>query len=131
MYTDPPLPAHFPSPLRTGGWAALLSEHPDRTFGGTLLHIIQYGARFGYCGFKQSIVSLNLASGLANLSLDVAKQLSQGRIMLVSAHTLANWLAPPLIRSPLGLLPKENGGRRRIHRLSYPPGSSRNDHIPS
>lgn len=32
--------------------------------------------------------------------------------------------------SPLGLVPKHDGGWRRIHKLSYPPGSSVNESIP-
>ena len=37
----------------------------------------------------------------------------------------------PFISSPLGLVPKHDGGRRRIHHLSHPEGGSVNDHIPS
>jgi hypothetical protein len=37
----------------------------------------------------------------------------------------------PFICSPLGLVPKGTGGWRRIHHLSYPRGSSVNDHIPA
>ena len=36
----------------------------------------------------------------------------------------------PFISSPLGLVPKPNGGLRRIHHLSHPQGSSVNDFIP-
>jgi hypothetical protein len=37
----------------------------------------------------------------------------------------------PFLCSPLGLVPKGSGGWRRIHHLSYPRGSSVNDHIPA
>ena len=38
--------------------------------------------------------------------------------------------APPFISSPLGLVPKSDGGWRRIHDLSFPRGKSVNDGIP-
>jgi hypothetical protein len=133
IYTDPPLPVHSPSPLHVSGWATLLSQHPDRLFVDTLLHIIQYGARIGYCGPRQSIISPNLTSATAapsTLSNDIARELSHRRIMQVPAPDTT---APdaPFICSPLGLVPKGSGGWRRIHHLSYPRGSSVNDHIPA
>ena len=38
--------------------------------------------------------------------------------------------APPFISSPLGLVPKHDGGWRRIHHLSFPDRRSVNDNIP-
>ena len=35
----------------------------------------------------------------------------------------------PFFCSPLGIIPKHDGGRRRIHHLSYPEGLSVNDFI--
>jgi hypothetical protein len=130
IYTDPPLSVHLPSPLHIAGWSALLSQHPDRLFVDTLLHIIQYGARIGYCGPRQSIISSNLTSATADpstLSLDIARERSHQRIMQVPAPAPATHF----ICSPLGLVPKGSGGWRRIHHLSYPRGSSVNDHIPA
>jgi hypothetical protein len=138
IYTNPPLPVYLPSPLHIPGWTALLSQHPDRLFVDTLLHIIQYGARIGYCGPRQSIISPNLTSATADpstLSLDIARELSHHRIMQVPAPntTAPDTTAPdtPFICSPLGLVPKGSGGWRRIHHLSYTRGSSVNDHIPA
>ena len=37
--------------------------------------------------------------------------------------------APPFISSPLGLVPKHDGGFRKIHHLSYPSGDSVNDYV--
>jgi hypothetical protein len=88
IYTDPPLPVRFPSPLHIAGWSELLSQHHDRLFVDTLLHIIQYGARIGYCGPRQSIISSNLTSATADpstLSLDIARELSHHRILRVPA----------------------------------------------
>ena len=39
-------------------------------------------------------------------------------------------LSIPFILSPLGLVPKHDGGFRHIHHLSHPKGRSVNDHIP-
>jgi hypothetical protein len=61
------------------------------------------------------------------LSLDIAREQSHKRIMQVPAPTSATHF----ICSPLGLVPKGSGGWRRIHHLSYPRGSSVNDHIPA
>jgi hypothetical protein len=130
IYTDPPLPVSSPSPLHTSGWAALLSQHPDRLFVNTLLHIIQYGTRIGYCGPHQSIISPNLTSATADpstLSLDIARERSHQRIMQVPTPASATHF----ICSPLGLVPKGRGDWRRIHHLSYPRGISINDHIPA
>jgi hypothetical protein len=130
IYTDPPLPVSSPSPLHTSGWAALLFQHPDRLFVNTLLHIIQYGTRIGYCGPHQSIISPNLTSATADpstLSLDIARERSHQRIMQVPTPASATHF----ICSPLGLVPKGSGDWRRIHHLSYPRGSSINDHIPA
>jgi hypothetical protein len=74
IYTDPSLPVCYPSPLRTSGWSELLSQHPDRLFVDTLLHIIQYGARIGYCGPRQSIISSNLTSATADPSTFISKK---------------------------------------------------------
>jgi hypothetical protein len=38
--------------------------------------------------------------------------------------------ATGIVTSPLGLVPKHDGGHRRIHDLSFPPGTSINDGIP-
>jgi hypothetical protein len=109
IYTDPALPVCFPSPLHIAGWSELLAQHPDRLFVDTLLHIIQYGARIGYCGPRQSIISSNLTSATADpstLSLDIARERSHQRIMQVPAPASATHF----ICSPLGLVPKGSGG---------------------
>jgi hypothetical protein len=131
-YTDPPIPIHHPGPLRLTEWAALLEQHPDRTFVNTLLHIIQYGACIGYCGPDQFILSSNLTSANndpATLSHNITTELSHNRIMQVpDPRADPN---KPFICSPLGLVPKSSGGWRRIHHLSYPRGHSVNDYIPN
>jgi hypothetical protein len=101
VYTDPPIPIHFPSRLSPAGWAALLPEHPDGLVVNARLEIIQHGARIGYCGPRQSVVSPNLTSATADpspMSLDIARELSHQRIMQVPARQI---FTPPLAKFPV------------------------------
>jgi len=89
--------------------------------------ILKHGAQIGYSGPLQHILSKNLSSAsLAPHIIDrqVTADLQHGRISL---HTGS----APFISSPLGLVPKGNGGWRRIHHLSFPTQLSVNDHIPA
>ena len=104
-----------------------MANHPDRTYTQTIIDIITYGAKVGYTGPHQLIISDNLAS--ANeapevLTNDLEEQIASNRLEKV------NNIPSCFICSPLGLVPKANGGWRRIHHLSYPESSSVNDHIP-
>ena len=47
----------------------------------------------------------------------------------LSSHRVQLFSGPAFV-SPLGLVPKHDGGWRRIHDLSWPPGRSVNDSIP-
>ena len=114
-------------PLRWEGWKNWLQKHPDHLYREVALDIIRYGARLGYAGPKQKILSDNLSS--ANdaptvLSEDLQHQIRQGRV------TKLDVLPEHFISSPLGLEPKPNGKWRRIHHLSHPRGRSVNCHIP-
>lgn len=55
------------------------------------------------------------------ISAKLAEDLNLGRIRLTSR---------PSFVSPLGLVPKHDGGWRRIHDLSWPPGQGFNQSIP-
>lgn len=108
------------------GWKDALQNHPDRGYQKTIAGIISHGARIGYRGPDQRILSDNLASAKSDpetLTQDLAEQVRHGRIEKVEQ--------PPtrFISSPLGLAPKSNGKWRRIHHLSFPAGKSVNDHI--
>ena len=114
-------------PLRRKGWEKYLIKHPDRIYANTLLDIISFGAKIGYTGPDQFIISKNLVSANeapATLDKDLAVQIEKDRVVKLTA--------PPakFISSPLGLAPKPNGEWRRIHHLSHPRDHSVNDYIP-
>lgn len=115
-------------PLKLKGWKKHLSAHPDTLYTQTILDIILYGAKIGYIGPDQLILSQNLSS--ANNAPDIiAKDLE--RQVLMDRVTKLTFLPFKFICSPLGLVPKSHSkGWRRIHHLSYPEGRSVNDFIP-
>lgn len=122
--TLPPL-QKSPSPLYTPAWEFLLQPYP-----GELRVLIQgmltYGCQIGYVGPEQFHISKNLRT--ARLAPDVI----QGKIqqdLRLQRVTLCSG-TPPFMCSPLGLVPKHDGGWRRIHHLSHPRGTSVNDYIP-
>jgi len=89
--------------------------------------ILTFGARLGYQGPEQFILSRNLPIELSDhdvLDKKAAADLAAGLIAPITPDY-------PCIVSPLGVVPKGDGGRRRIHHLSYPEGESVNDFIPA
>lgn len=90
--------------------------------------IIRFGAELGYEEPPDAfILSSSLASALedpAIIDQKLTEDLAMSRVVEVKRST------PPFICSPLGLVPKHDGGWRRIHHLSYPLGNSVNNYIP-
>lgn len=89
------------------------------------------GFRIPYQGERNFRLSNNLPSFEKNKSVGLQKisqELCTGRIA-------GPFSSPPFTNlqvSPLGIVPKKNPGEfRMIHHLSYPKGSSINDHIPA
>jgi hypothetical protein len=122
--------SHHLGPLKVPGWEYWLQRHPDPGFRNSLADIITFGAKIGYTGPPQYILSENLTSALNDpdtLSNDIQKKAATKEIRCVSQTSPP---APPFISSPLGLTPKSDGTWRRIHHLSAPRGSSVNDYIP-
>ena len=114
-------------PLILAGWKKHLETHPDNVYKQAIFDIIRYGAKIGYTGPEQFILSPNLLSAKEApdiLTKDVEKQRDKGRL------TRVDILPSKFISSPLGLVPKSNGTWRRIYHLSHPEGSSVNDFIP-
>ena len=104
-----------------------LQNHPDRYYCQSIFGIIQSGARIGYMGPDQHILSENLSSATEDpttLTKDLEKQIANDRVTPIATP----WKS--FISSPLGLVPKPDGGWRRIHHLSFPKGLSVNCHIP-
>lgn len=110
------------------GWEWWLKDHPDFTYVKTLTAILRKGAKIGYRGPLLDHRSKNHLSALAApdlLTADLQKQLQHDRLARVDPET-----EPRFVCSPLGLVPKHDGGWRRIHDLSFPYGNSVNDGIP-
>ena len=123
---EPPLAQ--PGPLVAERWLHYLHYHPDKLFKRTLAGIIMCGAKIGYSGPSHRLI-LNKSHPSALqapeiLLRDLEKQRLHDRITQVIGQPIA-----PFISSPLGLVPKHDGGWRRIHDLSFPPGASVNDGI--
>jgi hypothetical protein len=105
-------------------WKNLLLSYPG-VLGENITGILTYGCQLGYIGPGQFLLSTNLNSAklapeLITLQLHADLQLRRVR------HVRPTF---PFISSPLGLVPKHDGGYRRIHHLSHPRGSSVNDYI--
>jgi Reverse transcriptase (RNA-dependent DNA polymerase) len=110
------------------GWRQWLRDHPDRNFVHLLCEAITQGVKVGYCGPSQHILGIPHPSAAAApeiLTADIQKQMDHDRITRLPHPPQSHFIS-----SPLGLVPKADGGWRRIHDLSYPRGRSVNDHIP-
>lgn len=90
--------------------------------------ILRFGVELGYKGPRDVLIlSKNLVSAMEDPSIidnKLEEDLRLRRIVPVPNPSI------PFISSPLGLVPKHDGGFRRIHHLSHPKGRSVNDHIP-
>ncbi len=90
--------------------------------------ILRFGAEIGYKGPQNVLIlSENLASAIEDPSIinnKLAEDIQLRRVISVPTPIA------PFISSPLGLVPKYDGGFRQIHHLSHPKGKSVNDHIP-
>ena len=116
-------------PLKPGGFEHWLRNHPDLAYKNTLIDIIRFGAKIGYTGPPQHIITGNAASVSKApdiLTSEIAKRATLKQIEEIPAKNLPE----KFISSPLSLTPKSGGRWRRIHNLSLPHGRSVNDHIP-
>lgn len=115
-----------PSPLIPQAWAEALRHYPG-DLGITISGILRFGAAIGYNGEPNPLIlSDNLVSAQDDPSVlqeGLDRDLSLGRVSPCQPTR-------PFICSPQGLVPKKDGGFRRIHHLSHPAGSSVNDGIP-
>ena len=112
-----------PSPLRIQAWAALLEDYPGH-LPSILVGILTFGCEIGSNLSLRARNCKNLISCLKDpgiISQKIAEDLALGRIRVALS---------PIVTSPLGLVPKSDGGWRRIHNLSSPIGDSVNCHIP-
>jgi len=93
-----------------------------------LCEAIIRGVKIGYYGPSQYILGVPHPSAAAApeiLTADIQKQMDHGRLDRLPQPPQSHFIS-----SPLGLVPKADGGWRRIHDLSYPRGCLVNDYIP-
>ncbi len=119
--SKPPL-TNSPSPLKPKAWADLLARYP----GSLQIHlpmVLRFGEELGYEGLDAFILSDNLASTLEDLTIieeKLQENLASGRVTPVHQPSRS------FIISQLDLIPKHDGGTRRIHHLPHPHGESVN-----
>ena len=107
-----------------------LATHPNRNFVYNLLSMLKEGARIGYTGPRSDRVSPNLISAAQHpevVSLNLQKEIALGRVA-------GPYPSPPLPKfqcHSVGVIPKKHSTEwRTIYHLSFPQGTSINDHIP-
>ena len=107
-----------------------LATHPNRNFVYNLLSTLKEGARIGYTGPRSDQVSPNLISAAQHpevVSLNLQKEIGLGRVA-------GPYPSPPLPKfqcHSVGVIPKKHSTEwRTIYHLSFPQGTSINDHIP-
>ena len=122
-----------PCPLNQTGWKRLTQEYPDKLVIATLLGICQFGCRIGYEASRQKpTIHANLSTAQAEphvVSAEIQIELRKHRLKKYSSIVA---LPQHYTASPLGLIDKSDGTKRRIHHLSYPPAdeSAINNGIP-
>jgi len=112
-----------PSPLIIQAWGRHLSLYPGN-LQRNIIGILKFGCQIGADLEIELLSQKNQASTAANtvlISEKISADLDIGRIAMATS---------PVMSSPLGLVPKADGGWRRIHNLSSPSGRSVNDSIP-
>ncbi|KAF2730786.1 hypothetical protein EJ04DRAFT_579640 [Polyplosphaeria fusca] len=115
-----------PSPLPPEAWRYALRKYPG-DLPVVLSNILTFGAQIGHPGFNVCQVFDNLKTAKEDPAV-IQKQLDNDLALgRVSPHTDPH----RIFASPLGLVPKPDGGWRRIHHLSHPRGDSVNDQISS
>jgi hypothetical protein len=116
-----------PSPLKIATWREPLRSYPG-DLPVALIGILESGALIGYEGPPQKIISKNHTT--VNLAPSEITDKLQADLAAIIAIFPSQHPTSQLISSPLELVPKHDGGLRRIHDLSYPLGRSVNAHIP-
>lgn len=117
-----------PSPINVENLVNLLDKYPNKDDAALLKNGFTNGFRLNYSGnsFQSDVKNLKSAYLHSNeLNEKISKELKLG-------HIIGPFNEPPLDNfkvSPVGLVPKSDGGWRLITHLSYPYGGSVNDGI--
>jgi hypothetical protein len=114
-----------PSQLSVDGWAVALRGYPGN-LPSTIHNILTFGARIGYTGSQKLMLSKNLSSANKDPATITTQLQKDWDLQRVSLHSGVS----PFCSSPLGLVPKGDGGWRRIHTSCTRNGDSVNDWIP-
>lgn len=115
-----------PGLLSIKGQKTWLKNYLDKTYQEKILSIIICGAKIGYCGPKQKIISDNLPLATNDpdtLTADLKNQIAADQLTKVSD------MEDYFIFFLLGLAPKSNSKWRQIHHLLYPHNYSVNCYI--
>src|SRR6185437_10828137 len=104
-------------------WRDLLAPYPGN-LGELCVGILTFGASIGCLLPPSPRSARNYKIDVPELFSDkIRSDLAQGRIQIVNDPV-------QVVVSPLGLVPKHDGGWRRIHDLSWPEGKGVNSSIP-
>ena len=116
--------------LKPDAWWELGKEYPEKEVVHAIVGMARFGARIGFGGSREGQhISKNLATAdeLPDiLNEDIQEQKRNDRLIAYRSHRA---IPKCFYSSPLGLVDKPNGKKRRIHHLSHPVGASINDGI--
>jgi hypothetical protein len=105
-------------------WASFFNSYPNHAFISDVLTAIRYGVDIGYQGDHFPLIGAN-SSTTKLVSSPISTNLHSE---LLARRVLGPFQVPPVPNfrsSPLGCVPKSDGGFRSTHNLSFPHGSTR------
>ncbi|KAK3103148.1 hypothetical protein FSP39_016826 [Pinctada imbricata] len=117
-----------PTPINTSVLETMLQYYPDKQIAQELILGFKNGFSIHYTGIRSPIIAKNMKSATAHaeqLAVKIYQEVELGRIS-------GPFLEKPISNlrcSPIGLIPKKQGGWRMICNLSAPFGKSVNDDI--
>ena len=108
--------------MRSMGWEHPTTNFPDREIIRAILGTCRFGARIRYSQQRSKpTIYPNLAIADADITLmsaDISSELEKDRL---DTYSDINTIPPLYTASPVGLVDKADGSKRRIHHLSYLP----------
>lgn len=116
------------SPIIISANSNYLSQYPDRVSARYLEDGLKHGFKLQYSGPRISVFSKNLSSASDSEEVLLEKIYSE----VTAGRMSGPYILPPMTNlhvSPIGVVPKADGGWRMITHLSYPPSFSINEHI--
>ena len=119
------------TPLNLNRLGALLAQHPKPTKVKKFLNYLQFGHPLLCSSPPSTRWSHNLASATSNPQAALAKIEKEVKLGRVRGpfRNISDTGLPSLVISPIGLIPKAEGGFRLIHHLSHPWGRGINAFI--